>query len=44
MADLSQFDLTGKNAFVTGAAVGSGGACAIGLARAGANVAVVDLN
>jgi NAD(P)-dependent dehydrogenase (short-subunit alcohol dehydrogenase family) len=44
MADLSLFDLTGKKAFVTGAAVGIGRACAVGLARAGADVAIVDLN
>ena len=44
MSDLSSFDLTGKNAFVTGGAVGIGRACAIGLARAGANVIIADLN
>jgi NAD(P)-dependent dehydrogenase (short-subunit alcohol dehydrogenase family) len=44
MADLSLFDLTGKTAFVTGAAVGIGRACAVGLARAGADVAIVDVN
>lgn len=44
MADLSLFDLTGKKALVTGAAVGIGRGCAMALARAGADVAIVDLN
>lgn len=44
MADLSLFDLTGKKALVTGGAVGIGRGCAIALARAGADVAIVDLN
>jgi NAD(P)-dependent dehydrogenase (short-subunit alcohol dehydrogenase family) len=44
MADLSLFDLTGKKGLVTGAAVGIGRACAVALARAGADVAIVDLN
>ncbi len=44
MADLSLFDLTGKKALVTGGAVGIGRGCAVALARAGADVAVLDLN
>ena len=44
MADLSLFDLTGKKALVTGAAVGIGRGCAVALAKAGADVAIVDLN
>lgn len=44
MSDLSLFDLTGKKALVTGAAVGIGRGCAVALARAGADVAIVDLN
>jgi len=44
MADLSLFDLTGKKALVTGGAVGIGRGCAVALARAGADVAVADLN
>jgi len=44
MSDLSLFDLTGKKAFVTGAAMGIGRGCAIALAKAGADVAVVDIN
>jgi len=44
MADLSLFDLTGKKALVTGAAVGIGRGCAVALALAGADVAIVDLN
>lgn len=44
MADLGLFDLTGKKALVTGAAVGIGRGCALALARAGADVAIVDLN
>lgn len=44
MGDLSLFDLTGKKAMVTGAAVGIGRGCAVALARAGADVAILDLN
>ena len=44
MTDLSLFDLTGKKALVTGGAVGIGRGCAVALARAGADVAIVDLN
>jgi len=44
MFDLSLFDLRGKKALVTGAAVGIGRGCAEALARAGADVAIVDLN
>jgi NAD(P)-dependent dehydrogenase (short-subunit alcohol dehydrogenase family) len=42
-SDLSNFDLRGKRALVTGGAGGIGKACAIGMAKAGADVAVVDL-
>ena len=42
-SDLSSFDLRGKKALVTGGAGGIGKACAIGMAKAGADVAVVDL-
>lgn len=44
MADLSLFDLSGKKALITGGASGIGRACAIGMARAGADVAIVDVN
>ena len=43
MADVSSFDLSGKRALVTGGAGGIGRACAIGMAKAGADVAVIDL-
>lgn len=39
-----RIDLTGKNALVTGGASGIGRACALVLAKAGARVAVVDIN
>ena len=38
---LSLFDLTGKNAFVTGASRGIGRSIAVALADAGADVALV---
>jgi len=44
MSDLSLFDLTGKKALVTGGAMGIGRGCALALARAGADVAIVDFN
>jgi len=44
MVDLSLFDLTGKKALVTGGASGIGRACALGMARAGADVAIIDVN
>ncbi len=44
MADLSLFDLTSKKALVTGAAVGIGRGCALALAQAGADVAIVDID
>jgi len=44
MADLSLFDLTGKKALVTGGAVGIGRACAVALAGAGADVAIIDID
>ena len=44
MADLSLFDLTGKKALVTGGAVGIGRGCALALARAGADVAIADID
>lgn len=44
MPILEQFKLDGKVAFVTGAAQGIGEQLALGLAEAGADVAIVDLN
>jgi len=44
MADLSLFDLTDSKALVTGGAVGIGRACAVALAGAGADVAILDVD
>jgi NAD(P)-dependent dehydrogenase (short-subunit alcohol dehydrogenase family) len=44
MYESTVFDLSGKKALVTGGASGIGKACAIAMAQAGADVAIVDLN
>ncbi len=44
MGILEQFNLKGKKALVTGASVGIGRGYAVGLAQAGADVAIVDID
>ena len=44
MANRDMFDLTGRNALVTGGGRGLGKAMAIGLAHYGANIAIVDID
>ncbi len=44
MIDLSMFSLEGKKGFITGAAQGIGKCIAIAYAKAGADVAIVDMN
>ena len=44
MAELSMFSLDGKKAIVTGGAQGIGREIALGLANAGADMAIVDMN
>ena len=41
---MNMFDLAGKNAVVTGAAMGMGKSCAVRLSEAGAYVNVLDLD
>jgi len=43
-SNLDMFSLAGKKALVTGGAVGIGKACATGLAMAGADVAIIDID
>jgi NAD(P)-dependent dehydrogenase (short-subunit alcohol dehydrogenase family) len=43
MTDLSRFELTNRKALVTGAAGGIGKASALAMAKAGADVAIIDL-
>ena len=44
MANRDLFDLTGRNALVTGGGRGLGKSMAIGLAQYGANIAIVDID
>lgn len=44
MTSSSLFDLSGKKALVTGGAAGLGRSCAVALAAAGADVAIIDRN
>ena len=44
MANRDMFDLTGRNALVTGGGRGLGKAMAMGLAQYGANIAIVDID
>lgn len=43
MSILEAFDLSGKTALITGGAGGIGRACALGMAKAGANIAIADI-
>ena len=42
MADLAEFDLTGRNAAITGGAMGIGAGIGAALHRAGAHVVLID--